>query len=98
MHDSQKALHIKCYLFRGSISQASEISQASRRSSHISEAAVSSLPGSGTVSRRRSIVTSESQDDAWTGDECSSIASSKHPSISYPVSFQVKLNEIESEC
>lgn len=76
------------HMQRGSISQFSEISQASRRSSHISETAVSSLPGSGTISRRRSIVTSESQDDAWTGDECSSIASSKHPSISYPVSFQ----------
>lgn len=79
--------------YRGSIGQQGTFS---RRTSHMSDTGPSTSTSTG-IGRRRSIVTSESQDEAWTGDEGSSTTSSKHPSIAYPISFQVRISVLESQ-
>lgn len=71
-------------LCRGSLGQ---VVQPSRRTSTLSDTAAATSTGGG-VGRRRSIITSESQDDAWTGDEMST-APRPSTSSAHPITFQV---------
>ncbi|XP_065221705.1 ras-specific guanine nucleotide-releasing factor 2-like isoform X3 [Planococcus citri] len=79
--ESISATSSPIHMSRGSFSQQIPLG---RRTSHMSD--TGSTSGTSGLTKRRSIVTSESQDEGFPDDI--SCTSSKHSSIAYPISFQ----------